>query len=440
MPTKQWFPTGISGGPQESVPTWRVDDKGNATFDGIVKVKGLSLTDGGTTGTTMDNNEFLSGLTTGNEIKRLIGVNSSNAVAIDSDALGVTMAGSLSLVSGDILAGSDNTQNVGLAGARYLLNSVLVSRGVNDVTSNIAIGPTALAGAVTGANNIGIGQAALNANTSGAGNTAVGINSGKLVSTVSNGIFLGAHAGEYATAAGEFYLNSIDRTNTAGDKSSSLMWGELNATVASQTLTINAAITTTNATVFNEGGGDYNFRIETDGNANAFNIDAGLFSGIGSVNFGTAATHYSFFRVQNPAMTLVASADFAIGQCGGGGSVTVPSGTTGWVSTLKLSEPNLVATGTVTSAQVLLIDGAPSEGTDNYGINCSANMNNNFGGGAILAQNATTGFIFIPRLDTGAPSGTPAAIAAGNVAMCYDVTNNTLEVYNGSGWRTISTA
>ena len=35
MPNKKHFPEGVSGGPQQSDPTWQVDDYGNATFESV---------------------------------------------------------------------------------------------------------------------------------------------------------------------------------------------------------------------------------------------------------------------------------------------------------------------------------------------------------------------------------------------------------------------
>lgn len=53
-----------------------------------------------------------------------------------------------------------------------------------------------------------------------------------------------------------------------------------------------------------------------------------------------------------------------------------------------------------------------------------------------LATNATTGHLFIPT-SAGAPTGVPASIPTGQVALQFDSTNNKLYVYDG-GW--ISTA
>ena len=54
-------------------------------------------------------------------------------------------------------------------------------------------------------------------------------------------------------------------------------------------------------------------------------------------------------------------------------------------------------------------------------------------GSAALATSATVGYVMIPSC-AGAPTGVPADIPTGQVALHYDTTNNKLYVYSGS-WR-----
>lgn len=53
-----------------------------------------------------------------------------------------------------------------------------------------------------------------------------------------------------------------------------------------------------------------------------------------------------------------------------------------------------------------------------------------------LATNATTGHLFIPS-SAGAPTGVPASIPTGQVALQYDTTNNKLYAYNGA-WKQVA--
>jgi hypothetical protein len=77
-----------------------------------------------------------------------------------------------------------------------------------------------------GSNNAAMGYGALYNNGSGSGSIAIGY-----------------YAGYYETGSNAFYVNNQDRTNTAGDKASSLLYGTFNATASSQTLKINGVVT-----------------------------------------------------------------------------------------------------------------------------------------------------------------------------------------------------
>lgn len=104
------FPIGwtiIPDGAQAAVAL--ADKNGNMRVNGQLTVGSISMIDGGTTGTLMDNNEFLSGLTSSSPavVKRLIGLNSSNLVSIDPDLAGVTLTGGALTISSSVV-------NVGL--------------------------------------------------------------------------------------------------------------------------------------------------------------------------------------------------------------------------------------------------------------------------------------------------------------------------------------
>ncbi len=90
-----------------NTPTFSVDRHGSAYFAGAVRIDGqLQMTGGGTSGTVMGNNEFLSGTTTSDVVKRLIGINTSNVVSIDTDALGAAFGGTVA-VAGTLTVGAD---------------------------------------------------------------------------------------------------------------------------------------------------------------------------------------------------------------------------------------------------------------------------------------------------------------------------------------------
>jgi hypothetical protein len=110
---------------------------------------------------------------------------------------------------------------------------------------NVGVGMYALgvSSAVMGDQNTAIGSYSMSSATAGFGNVAVGMYSLHINGGNYN-VALGYYAGKYETGTGAFYVNNQDRTDTAGDKAKSLLYGTFNATAASQTLTINAGTIT----------------------------------------------------------------------------------------------------------------------------------------------------------------------------------------------------
>jgi hypothetical protein len=113
---------------------------------------------------------------------------------------------------------------------------------LNSLTSgydNFGMGAYCLWGTTTGAFNCGVGIACLQSNQGG--NSNVGIGAYSLNSNVSGSanIGIGTFAGKYETGSYTVYINSIDRTNTAGDKSASLLYGVCNASMGSQFVRFN---------------------------------------------------------------------------------------------------------------------------------------------------------------------------------------------------------
>lgn len=68
----------------------------------------------------------------------------------------------------------------------------------------------------------------------------------------------------------------------------------------------------------------------------------------------------------------------------------------------------------------------------NEGAGTGANGSIAFGNAA-LATNTTKGFIMIPTM-AGTPSGVPADVPTGQVAMVFDTTNSQFWIYNASTW------
>ena len=105
-----------------------------------------------------------------------------------------------------------------------------------------------------------------------------------------------------------------------------------------------------------------------------------------------------------------------------------PAGTTGFVGTAT-SHDFRVRTA---NANRWLFNNSLSGG-----LTASANLRFAHGTSA-LATTATEGFLFIQSC-AGPPTGTPASIPTGQVAVVYDSTNDEIYFYNGS-WRSVAVA
>jgi len=121
---------------------------------------------------------------------------------------------------------------------------------------------------------------------------------------------------------------------------------------------------TSAATIFNDPGNDVDFRIETNNIANGFVVDGGL----DVFAFGAAAADDKFITISPPAASHTATTDTYALHVTAGGAQTIPSGTTALVASVAIEEPNITATGTVTSAATLYVKSAPTEGSSNYAL------------------------------------------------------------------------
>lgn len=112
-------------------------------------------------------------------------------------------------------------------------------------TSSLGMGYNALHAVETNGFNVAIGNQAGELTTSGGANTFVGFKSGNANTTGTGLICVGANSGRYATSDNEFYVNSINRSNTAGDKAKSILYGVMATDETTQTLVTNSAFTAT---------------------------------------------------------------------------------------------------------------------------------------------------------------------------------------------------
>jgi len=108
---------------------------------------------------------------------------------------------------------------------------------------NSAMGIAALYYNTVGCRNTAVGCQALYSNSNGNYNVAIGDYSLYSNSIGENGnIGLGYYSGKYETGSNAFYVNNQNRTNTAGDKAKSILYGVMATAAANQKLTINALL------------------------------------------------------------------------------------------------------------------------------------------------------------------------------------------------------
>lgn len=154
--------------------------------------------------------------------------------------------------TGDLILGTGKIYKTGTINMLFAVGTASYYVGGagntgSSATSSLGMGSSALAAVETNGFNVAIGNQAMELTTSGGANTAVGYKALNANLTGTGNVCIGANAGRYATGDNEFYVNSINRGNTATDKTASLLYGVMFATasVASQTLVTNAAFTAT---------------------------------------------------------------------------------------------------------------------------------------------------------------------------------------------------
>lgn len=166
---------------------------------------------------------------------------------------------------GTLASGSTGTGNTAI-GSSVLgsstngsSNTAIGSSAMYSATSageNTVIGQEAYYTPTGGAYNIAIGRRAMRDAGSNNGNTAVGFYAlyGK---TTNNNIGIGYYAGRYSTSevANELFINSLDRTNRAGDIAGSIIYGVQAAAAADQVLQINASLAIAGAADLGGGKG-----------------------------------------------------------------------------------------------------------------------------------------------------------------------------------------
>jgi len=202
----------------------------------------------------------------------------------------------------------------------------------NGTTKNTAVGMWAQKVLASGNYNTTVGAESQYALNGGANNTSLGYGSLQGVTTGSGNIAIGYASGAYSTNQSyELFINSIDRTNRAGDIAGSIIYGVQSGTVANQTLALNASVTAeyglrigTNSGVLRLGtsGALYDRRAIT-------NTYWGYSNSYRAILLGSASTNYN---ITDGASTIAINYDPSInawaGFSGDGGEMIVRRGLT----------------------------------------------------------------------------------------------------------------
>ena len=128
------------------------------------------------------------------------------------------------------------------------------------------------------------------------------------------------------------------------------------------------------AHIFNDGGNDRDFRVETANIAYAIYSDGGKDVLVLGSNTDTSVVD-QLVTISRAARTATAATNYYDLAVQPAGAVTIPVGATAVVATAMFAEPNITATGTVTDAATVYISGEPTEGgTGNYGLMVAASV------------------------------------------------------------------
>jgi hypothetical protein len=204
-----------------------------------------SININGTVGATTANTGAFTTLTSssGATIQGLTVGRGAGAVATN------TAAGATALASNT--SGVENT-SVGNSALRYntsgAYNTGVGSRAgelTSSGSSNTSLGRAALAFNEFGSSNTAIGESSMFSGFNGSDNTAIGRSTLQANDTGSRNVALGSYAAKYSVGNDNFFVDSRDRTDSAGEQAGALLYGKFNATPASQTLTTNAKLTAT---------------------------------------------------------------------------------------------------------------------------------------------------------------------------------------------------
>lgn len=392
--------------------------------------------------------QTLAALTTGNSNTAIgyqaliLNQSGSSNIAIGTSALASNVSGDHNIAIGaSALAANTGNYNTGigynalLANTTGSFNFAIGYRAMRSNTTgrnNVSIGPESMGLCTSGQYNTAVGSSSLGALTSGAENTAVGSDALLFLTTATRCVAIGLGAGTgYVNPLTTGNYNTFVGTNSGFEVFTQLS----NVTCLGYEAACDAdnQVTVGNASVVqfrsmssnlcdlgtatrqwkNAYVGTSVVIAATTGNVNGLTLSSVTTTNAPTIDFtGTDTNVSGKIRTKGTGSVLVqTNSASAVTQL----EITHTASATRYV---KITGSNGSDPSITTSAGNLILTGASAQVAF---------------GSAALATNATTGFVCIPTC-AGTPTGVPASVPTGQVAMVYDTTNNKIYVYNGA-WK-----
>jgi hypothetical protein len=164
----------------------------------------------------------------------------------------------------------------GSVSADITVNGLTVGRGAGAVSTNTAVGASALTGNTSGASNSSLGYQALYSNTTASYNTAVGYQAGYSNTTGTNNTFIGQVAGRQGNGTYNTFIGDTAGYNTSGTLNALIGQGAGYLITSGSKNTVLGSYsgnqggldirTSSNNVVLSDGDGNPRIQIESSGN------------------------------------------------------------------------------------------------------------------------------------------------------------------------------
>jgi hypothetical protein len=162
----------------------------------------------------------------------------ANNTAVGLSALQGNTTGQQSVAIGNAALSAATADNANTAVGNQALQFL------NGGQNNVAIGSGAAAAHLTGNYGTFVGSSSFASHTGGANNVGIGYASGTNNLTGTGNVFIGFAACYYETGSSVFCVDNATRANQADGRIKAMFWGQFNAVRISQSLAINATVST----------------------------------------------------------------------------------------------------------------------------------------------------------------------------------------------------